>query len=42
MIKCGAGGGVCMMSSPAYFVIAPSVSVAGRGGEGPPLLNPAL
>lgn len=34
MMKCGAGGRVCMMSSPTYFVIAPSVSVSGRGREG--------
>lgn len=31
-MKCGAGGGVCMVSSPPYSVLAPSVSVSGGGG----------
>lgn len=32
-VKCRAGGGVCVVSSPAYFVIAPSVSLLGPGEE---------
>lgn len=33
-MKCGAGGGVCMVSSPPYSVLAPSVSVSGGGWRG--------
>lgn len=44
-VKCRAGGGVCVVSSPAYFVIAPSVSLLGwmrRREEGWPVLNSVL
>lgn len=44
-VECRAGGGVCMVSSPAYFVIAPSVSLLGwvwRREEGWPVLNSVL
>lgn len=44
-VKCRAGGVDCMMSSPAYFVITPSVSLLGRrrrGEVGWPFLNSVL